>query len=428
MHLSCAVLILSLLFIPTSAVYLLGEEGESCYSACASRNLNCNPRIQTDNTSTIFTDLNVTCNPNPTPWWAENQPCFVSNSSDARYGDCLGYINVPGGVFCGGSYPTVQRVCRCDELSARERTFGYGYSGGPLPSQETTIFQHFLFPGTNGVMTHLWTTSPPNTDQDILIRYYIDGETEASIEMYPGMAAGVGFDDQQAPWGTKWFGKGADTSGWFFNFKIPFVKSVIVTATYLVPGGLSGGFYIIARGASNVPINIGGILIPPHAKLNQIITNATFQPLEWVDLVDIPSGPGLHFMHTLAVSSGTMNFLEGCYHMYYPGQEFPGTLLSTGTEDYFDSAWYFNAGEFHLPVSGYTHYSQVGDVIQLSAYRFHEMDPLVFDDGFKFVWRNGDVLDPAGIKCLMESAEGGTVAGDPTVSNVTAYSWVYTWS
>jgi hypothetical protein len=24
--------------------------------------------------------------------------------------------------------------------------------------------------------------------------------------------------------------------------------------------------------------------------------------------------------------------------------DFPGTLLSTGTEDYFDSGWYFNAG------------------------------------------------------------------------------------
>ena len=43
---------------------------------------------------------------------------------------------------------------------------------------------------------------------------------------------------------------------------------------------------------------------------------------------------------TLAVQSGDLNFLEGCFHAYTPyNQSYPGTLLSTGTEDYFDSAW-----------------------------------------------------------------------------------------
>jgi hypothetical protein len=57
-----------------------------------------------------------------------------------------------------------------------------------------------------------------------------------------------------------------------------------------------------------------------------------------------------------------------------------GTLLSSGTEDYFDSAWcaaravaalgaaahwqrrYFNAGGFHLPVAGFTHLNQTAGV------------------------------------------------------------------
>ena len=57
--------------------------------------------------------------------------------------------------------------------------------------------------------------------------------------------------------------------------------------------------------------------------------------------------------------------------------------------------------------------------------QFHEMDPLRFDDGFQLVWRNGDMMDPAGIKCMMES--GGTIVGNPSASFVTAYAWVYTW-
>lgn len=68
-------------------------------------------------------------------------------------------------------------------------------------------------------------------------------------------------------------------------------------------------------------------------------------------------------------------------------QTFPGTVLSTGTEDYYDSAWYFNGGQFWLPVSGFTHFNTSGNVTSWSAYRFHEMDPLPFDSGFKMMWR-----------------------------------------
>jgi hypothetical protein len=79
-------------------------------------------------------------------------------------------------------------------------------------------------------------------------------------------------------------------------------------------------------------------------------------------------------MHTLAVQSANLNFLEGCYHQYSPySQEFPGTVLSTGTEDYFDSAWYFDGGQFRLPVSGFTHYHGDSKGVTWSAYRFHEM-------------------------------------------------------
>ena len=87
-------------------------------------------------------------------------------------------------------------------------------------------------------------------------------------------------------------------------------------------------------------------------------------------------------MSTLAVNNtgkkaGGLNFLEGCYHMYDPpDQAWPGTVLSTGTEDYFDSGWYFDAGEFRMPVSGFTHLKQTDAVTEWSGYRFHDMDPL----------------------------------------------------
>ena len=51
-------------------------------------------------------------------------------------------------------------------------------------------------------------------------------------------------------------------------------------------------------------------------------------------MVDVPEGDGLVYLTALAVESKNKNFLEGCYHLYTPhDQAFPGTVLSTGTED-----------------------------------------------------------------------------------------------
>lgn len=75
-------------------------------------------------------------------------------------------------------------------------------------------------------------------------------------------------------------------------------------------------------------------------------------------------------------------------------------MLSTGTEDYFDSAWYFNGGQFWLPVSGFTHYNATSTGVTWSAYRFHEMDPLPFDQGFKFMWRYASVVQCVCLVCM----------------------------
>jgi len=208
------------------------------------------------------------------------------------------------------------------------------------------------------------------------------------------------------------------------NFRIPFQKSVRVTVQNLVKD--SGGFYIIVRGAPELPINIGGVDIPSNAKLLLQRVEKVVKPLEFVPVADVPLGKGLFFMHTLYVQSNNLNFLEGCYHQYAPyNQNFPGTVLSTGTEDYFDSGWYFNAGFFTLPVSGMTLLESTSSSATVSAYRFHETDPLPFDNGLLLHWRNGDTVDPAGRKCYMQS--GGNIVGSPGPSNVVSYGWVYTW-
>jgi hypothetical protein len=92
---------------------------------------------------------------------------------------------------------------------------------------------------------------------------------------------------------------------------------------------------------------------------------------------------------------------------------------------YFISSYYFSGGEFHLPNSGFTHFASNSSSVTLSAYRFHHNDPLVFSNGVKMVWRNGDTTGSNGLKCLTES--GGSPVGNPQPANLLIYTWVYTW-
>uniref|UniRef100_A0A914DUT4 Uncharacterized protein n=1 Tax=Acrobeloides nanus TaxID=290746 RepID=A0A914DUT4_9BILA len=384
--------------------------------------MNCNPRIETNNSTSLFTQVGINCTNDPSVWWAEDQPSYVSDKSDpnGNYGKCLGYISVPAGSQCAGSFWSVSRICRCDTPSSSPSTFGAGYSNGMITTEEKWIFEQVLAPGDVGVLTHFWITYGTSVDNGVIVRYYIDSEKNASIQFTPSLACGVGYYDYHGPWGTKWFGKGANDAGWFNNFRIPFQKSIVVTVQHLY--GNFSGFYMIVRGSINIPISVGGITLPKNARMNQFVINGTYQPLEFVPLVNISSGPGVHWMVTISAGSNNLNFLEGCFHAYFDGNNaFPGVVLSTGTEDYFDSAWYFNAGQFHLPVSGFTHFNLNNTSVTWSAYRFHEMDPLFFKHGFQFVWRIGDIDDAAGMKCMMLT--GSNIAGSPGPTEVIAYAW-----
>jgi len=405
----------------------LGSIGESCFEACAKQGRNCNPHVITKNSTDIFTSLGVTCQPDTAPWWAEDQPGYVAGSPDPNYGKCVGYINVPDGIMCGASWTTTRRLCFCDDPNdgSKVAAFGTGLSSGVVNTEEQIIFNWILPTGvSHGVMTHFWATAGNGVLEKAVVRYYVDNEANASIAFLPPLACGTAPDEPRAPWGTKWIGKGAKDGSWFHNFHIPFQKSVKVTIQHLT--GSFGGFYMIVRGAPNLAINWGGVDIPSNAKLLLQRFEETVEPLAWVPVVNVASGSGLFIMHTLYVQSTNLNCLEGCYHQYVPPtQDFPGTVLSTGTEDYFDSGWYFNAGGFTFPVAGLTHMVTTPTSAAVSAYRFHEMDPMPFDQGMLIHWRNGDMVDPAGRKCFMKT--GGGIVGSPGPTAVITYAWVYTW-
>ena len=316
------------------------------------------------------------------------------------------------------------------------KTFGTGKSAFTLTTKEVDVFAYNLSSGAEfGVMTHFWITGGPalgsGTD-NTTVRYYIDGEANPSIEFKPPLATGTGFDDNSV-WGGAKAGHGSDAGGWYINFKIPFGSSVRVTLQ--LPAG-SAQCFVIVRGCEDMPVAVGSLTLPPTARLRlHKIESTVFQPLDWVNIVDLPSGDGLVYMTAITANSSTNNFWEGCYHLYTPHEQaFPGTLLSTGMEDFFDSAYGFHAGPYRFPVSGCTHRQTDGDGIAVSAYRYHEEDPIAFSGGVRFVWRIGDLINTVDAehadspKCYIDKqGPNDRVVGNPKPTTVSSYAWVYSW-
>ena len=308
------------------------------------------------------------------------------------------------------------------------KTFGTGLSQFLLTETETLMFNHTLSAGSAyASMTHFWATGDWNIDTAIW-RYYIDDEPYPSIQFTSSQVAGVGWLDQTAPWGNKWLGKGAGQGAWYNNFRIPFHLNIRITGQLGPDTGKSGTLWTIFRGSESLPIVVGNYQLPASARLVQSrIENVTYQPLDFVDVVAIPPlHSGVLWAHFLTARSANENFMEGCYHAYSPASTpWPGMLVSTGMEDYYDSAFYFNAGVFRQENAGLTHLSFVNDSVLLSAYRLHDHDPIFFQDGFRFQWRVGDVSDARGLKC---TAVNGSVSGNPQPTTITAYTWVYVWA
>mmetsp|Transcript_78403 Transcript_78403/g.235021 ORF Transcript_78403/g.235021 Transcript_78403/m.235021 type:complete len:211 (-) Transcript_78403:87-719(-) len=86
------------------------------------------------------------------------------------------------------------------------------------------------------------------------------------------------------------------------------------------------------------------------------------------------------------VAMGNAHCLEGIHEAWLDGERLQ---LSSGFEDYFISAQYFDVGDFHSPLSGLTHESTLLEPRRLSAYILHTADPVTFAHSLRLRWRNG---------------------------------------
>jgi hypothetical protein len=265
----------------------------------------------------------------------------------------------------------------------------------------------------SGFLTHMWFGGDFKDYGLTRIRVYVDGEEQPSIDMELMMGHGIGFQDEGAPWGIERIGKTGQPSGIYNTYRIPFGKSIRVTAQRSGEEEETPPFWWIIRGVENVPLEIGGVRLPDNArlKLYKVVKHAA-KPLEEFEMCNTPNS-GLLYMVTVAAKSSSFAFLEACVRAYLQGAKTP-MLLSSGMEDYFLGTYYFNRGKYYTPVAGLTHYVPNAE---FSAYRFHEADPVLFQKGLRLTIRNG------------EESEGKVYGPEPGPKDTefTTYAWVYEW-
>jgi len=289
------------------------------------------------------------------------------------------------------------------------RTFGTaGKELRPLGGgQEVELFHH----AGHGCLSHMWFGGDFPDYGKTQIRVYVDGEAAASISMELAMGVGIGFQGEAAPWGIARMGKTGSPSGIYNTYRIPFDRSVRVTAQRAPRHDDNPLFWWIIRGSEGLPVEIGGVRLPDGARL-RLYTREDFtaQRLDEFTLCDTQRA-GAVYQVTIAAKSANLNYLEAMIRAYFGADRQP-TLLSSGLEDYFLGTYYFNRGRYYTPVSGLTHLD--ANAGSFSAYRFHDDDPLFFPSGLRLTCRCGEEVE-------------GKVFGDPQSTNYSTYVWTYEW-
>ncbi len=156
-----------------------------------------------------------------------------------------------------------------------------------------------------------------------------------ALDLYLGH--GIGFNDNQAPWATKYVGKIGKRNGFFNTYRIPFGKSIRVTAQRSPQAGDNPSIWWIIRGVENGRVRPGGVELPEAAQLKlHRLEDFTAEPLEEFNLCNV-DGAGAVFKVTIAaqgLSGDHLSYMEACMRAYLDQAKEPEDLNNSYAFDY----------------------------------------------------------------------------------------------
>ncbi len=251
-----------------------------------------------------------------------------------------------------------------------------------------------------GTIVRIWmTTMQPtpgnkyNFNNYGLVRFYWDGEATPSVEVPFGDFFGV-------PWGkyTHYIAEPLSCTSGGYNcyFPMPFSKGCRIEVVNQAPAPWPGLFFQIQYREQQeqpsplrfhaqwrrenptqhrVPYRILEAKGKGHfAGVHLFMQNAE----QWFNLEQMKQRyqETGNFLSMVFPEMAGMGILEGWESIYVDGESTP-SIPGTGTEDYFNSGFYFNKGPYSAPHWGCTVRSYLTS--RCAAYRFHIVDPIPFE-------------------------------------------------
>ncbi|MGH2458487.1 MAG: DUF2961 domain-containing protein [Chloroflexota bacterium] len=252
-----------------------------------------------------------------------------------------------------------------------------------------------------GHVSHLWVAincPDPLARERTEYRIYVDGEATPSVR-----STLVGFHAADATpntnFATRYIGYSHDgfSDSYYAYLPIPFRSSIKID---LVNGSSSAAATVFAIADYHTGLAQAWGRMGRLHTFEQEVSVAAYAWQGLVSLVEQSSGTLWGVYLRMIGGDANFHFLEGNVQFYLDGSPTPN-YESSGTEDYFNNAWYFQTGVIFAEHSGCTRYDDVGHVV--GAYRFHVEDPVPFDHALRARWQNGTadqatVVNPTGLR------------------------------
>lgn len=233
-----------------------------------------------------------------------------------------------------------------------------------------------------GVIVGIWCTVA-SADTFFLrrtvIRFFWDGETAPSVEVPLGDFFGTGL--QYTQYVTPYLGM--SSGGYYCYFPMPFATSARVEVVNQTGQEIASFYYHIDYQQLRVPLAADVAYF--HASWHR--EPRTNQRNSYTILEAEGQGHFVGLNMSMQSYNNDMQYLEGDEYVYVDGEKKP-SIAGTGTEDYFNSGWYFNRGVFAAPYHGLI--LKDDSLQRIAAYRFHILDAIPFSSSLRFTIEHGD--------------------------------------
>jgi len=266
---------------------------------------------------------------------------------------------------------------RLIQISSHDTTGGNNDRINILPNKTADIAE---IEGP-GVITRIWITidsRDPYFLRRILLRFYWDGEKNPSVEVPVGDFFGTG--QEYKHYISQYLGM--SSGGYYCYFPMPFQKSAHIEVVNETDLEVYAFYYQIDYQKLEFPLEEDIAYF--HAQWNRELR--TDKSKNYTVLEAEGEGHFVGLNMCMQGYKGNLWFLEGDEMVFVDGEEKP-SVYGTGTEDYFNSGWYFNKGEFYAPYHGLI--IKDDSLARISAYRFHITDAVPFKKSFRFSIEHG---------------------------------------